>query len=205
MLMLQRDANPMTATGDPCIGMSAFTVYPFSRGSIHITGATLDDAIEFDTGFFAGEKGPLDVKKHVFAYKKQREVVRRMASYRGEIPLSHPPFASTSPAACVSLSEALPADVQDIKYSADDDAVLEKWIRGNVGTTWHSLGTCKMRPREKKGVVDSNLGVYGVKGLKIADLSIAPGNVAANTNATALMIGEKAADIFMKELGLASN
>ncbi|KAF2437720.1 GMC oxidoreductase [Karstenula rhodostoma CBS 690.94] len=189
------------ATGDPSIGTTAFTVYPFSRGSIHITGSTLDDPADFDTGFFAGEKGHLDVRKHVFAYKKQREIMRRMSSYRGECD-SHPPFAADSPAACVDLTEALAADVQDIVYSADDDAVLEKWIRDNVGTTWHSLGTCKMQAREKKGVVDAKLGVYGVKGLKVADLSIAPGNVAANTNTTALMIGEKAADIFIEELGL---
>lgn len=192
-----------SANGDPSIGTTAFTVYPFSRGSIHITGPTLDDPADFDTGFFAGEQGHLDVQKHVFAYKKQREIVRRMSSYRGEY-ASHPPFASDSPAACVDLVEALPTDVQDIVYSADDEVVLEKWIRDHVGTTWHSLGTCKMQAREKKGVVDAKLGVYGVKGLKVADLSIAPGNVAANTNATALMIGEKAADIFIEELGLGS-
>ena len=137
-------------------------------------------------------------------YKKQREVIRRMPSYRGEVSATHPPFASTSPAACQSNTEELPADIQDIVYSAEDDAVLEKWIRENVGTTWHSLGTCKMQPRESGGVVDANLSVYGVEGLKVADLSIAPGNVAANTNATALMIGEKAADIFIQELGLDS-
>jgi alcohol oxidase len=199
---MKRNPDMANATGDPSIGITAFTVYPFSRGSIHITGATLDDAADFDTGFFAGERGPLDVKKHAFAYKKQREIVRRMSSYRGEYPASHPPFASNSPAACIDLTEAHPVDVQDVIYSADDDAVLENWIRSHVGTTWHSLGTCKMQAREKKGVVDAKLGVYGVKGLKIADLSIAPGNVAANTNATALMIGEKAADIFIEELGI---
>lgn len=206
MYKLTLSSNPAVqlATGEPCIGLATFTVYPFSRGHIHITGSTPDDAIDFDTGFFGGQNGHLDVKKHVYVYKKQREVIRRMASYRGEISATHPPFASTSPAACQDITEALPSDVQDIAYSAEDDAVLEKWIRENVDTTWHSLGTCKMQPREKKGVVDANLSVYGVKGLKIADLSIAPGNVAANTNATALMIGEKAADIFIKELGLVS-
>ena len=50
-----------------------------------------------------------------------------------------------------------------------------------------------MKPREKGGVVDSRLNVYGVRGLKIADLSIGPGNVSANTYSTALVIGEKAA------------
>lgn len=59
-----------------------------------------------------------------------------------------------------------------------------------------------MLPRDQKGVLDPSLSVYGVSGLKIADLSIAPHNVAANTNNTALAVGEKAADIFIKELGL---
>jgi alcohol oxidase len=51
-------------------------------------------------------------------------------------------------------------------------------------------------------VVDPNLNVYGVEGLKVADMSIPPLNVAANTMNTAVAIGEKAADILIKELGL---
>ncbi|XXH04688.1 GTP-binding protein rbg1 [Hypoxylon texense] len=190
------------ATGDPCLAVTAFTPYPFSRGHIHITGPSLDDPVDFETGFFA-DAAQLDVKKHVWLYKKQRELIRRMVSYRGEMAQCHPPFAAKSRAALVKLGDGpLPADVADIEYTAEDDAVLEKWIRENVSTTWHSLGTCKMLPRDQMGVVDSNLGVYGVPGLKIADLSIAPRNVAANTNNTALAVGEKAADIFIKELGL---
>ncbi|OTB01433.1 putative alcohol oxidase [Hypoxylon sp. CI-4A] len=188
--------------GDPCLAVTAFTPYPFSRGHIHITGPSLDDPVDFETGFFA-DAGQLDVKKHVWLYKKQRELIRRMASYRGETAQFHPPFAAESDAALVTLDDGpLPADVADIVYTAEDDAVLEKWIRENVSTTWHSLGTCKMLPRDQKGVVDASLGVYGVSGLKIADLSIAPRNVAANTNNTALAVGEKAADIFISELGL---
>lgn len=57
-----------------------------------------------------------------------------------------------------------------------------------------------MRPRERNGVVDSRLNVYGVQGLKVADLSIAPGNVGANTYSTAAVIGEKAALIISEEL-----
>lgn len=93
-------------------------------------------------------------------------------------------------------------DVKDIKYTAEDDAIIEEWIREHVDTTWHSLGTCKMASWEAFGVVDASLGVYGVDGLKIADLSIPPSNVGANTNNTAMVIGERAADIFIKELGL---
>lgn len=59
-----------------------------------------------------------------------------------------------------------------------------------------------MAPREENGVVDSNLDVHGLKGIKLADLSIPPGNVGANTGNTAYVVGEKAADIIVKELGL---
>ena len=59
-----------------------------------------------------------------------------------------------------------------------------------------------MKPREQGGVVDSQLNVYGVRGLKVADLSIAPGNVSANTYGTALVIGEKAALIIAEQIGI---
>jgi alcohol oxidase len=59
-----------------------------------------------------------------------------------------------------------------------------------------------MKPRSRGGVVDSRLNVYGAQGLKVADLSIGPGNVAANTYSTALVIGEKAAVIIAEELGI---
>ena len=59
-----------------------------------------------------------------------------------------------------------------------------------------------MKPRERGGVVDPRLNVYGVHGLKVADLSIPPSNVAANTYSTALVIGEKAAGISAEELGI---
>lgn len=193
--------DPSQFPGKPCLALSAFTVYPFSRGHVYITGPKLEDQLDFETGFFEGE-GELDIKKHVWLYKKQRELIRRMPSYRGEIPPLHPPFPSTSSAACVSLDAPLSASVGAIEYTTEDDAILEKWIRENVGTTWHSLGTCKMQPQDKMGVVDSSLNVYGVTGLKIADMSIVPSNVAANTNDTALAIGEKAADICIRELGL---
>ena len=59
-----------------------------------------------------------------------------------------------------------------------------------------------MKPLERGGVVDPRLNVYGVQGLKVADLSICPSNVAANTYSTALVIGEKAAVIIAEELGI---
>jgi alcohol oxidase len=142
-----------------------------------------------------------DLKKQLWAYKISREICRRLPYYKGELELGHPKFEEGSKAA---LFDGTPTseDVKDIEYSAEDDAAIEDWIRGNLNTTWHSLGTAKMADREKGGVVDKHLDVYGTQGLKVADLSMVPENVGANTNNTALVVGEKAAVIIGKELGI---
>lgn len=189
------------APGQYC-AVTAFTVYPRSKGHIHITGPDPNDPADFYTGFFS-DKNSVDLKKHRWTYKKQREILRRMGIFRGEYKSFHPAFPDASKAAIADEKlDGQLSDIKDIEYSAEDDAIIDKFSRENVGSTWHSLGTCKMAPREKNGVVDPDLNVYGVEGLKLADLSIAPKNVAANTANTALVIGEKAADIIIKELGL---
>ncbi|KAI5886021.1 alcohol oxidase-like protein [Schizophyllum commune H4-8] len=96
----------------------------------------------------------------------------------------------------------VPIDAPDIAYSAEDEKAIEEWARSFVQTAWHSLGTCAMKPREDGGVVDARLNVYGVHGLKVVDLSIAPLNVGANTCSTALVVGEKAAMIIAEDLGI---
>lgn len=179
-----------------------YTAYPYSRGHLHITGPEITDPLDFNVGFLT-DKGDIDLKKQLWAYKRSREIMRRTELYRGEIPAGHPNFPPSSKAVCVDLSERL-ENVEDVEYSQEDDKAIEQFIRERVETTWHSIGTAKMAPREKFGVVDKDLNVWGTKGLKLADLSIPPMNVGANTNNTAIAIGEKAADIIIKELGLGS-
>ncbi|RDL34680.1 Uncharacterized protein BP5553_07808 [Venustampulla echinocandica] len=194
---------PGDPTGLPVaqfMSTSTFTVYPYSRGHIHITGKDLSVPLDFQTGFFSDEQD-VDIKKSIWSYKKQREILRRMDVYRGEYAPGHPPFSAGSDAACKEFDTPL-KNVQDIVYTPEDDAILEQWVRQNVGSTWHSMGTCKMAPQSEFGVVDATLSVYGVNSLKLADLSIPPQNVAANTGNTAFVVGEKAADIFIKDLGL---
>lgn len=70
----------------------------------------------------------------------------------------------------------------ELQYSSRDIEAVEEWVKRHVESTWHSLGTCSMAPREgnsivKHGVLDERLNVHGVKGLKVADLSICPDNV----------------------------
>lgn len=171
----------------------------------NITGSSPDDALDFKTGYLSDE-AEFDLQTHVWAYKKQREVARRMKSQRGELALRVPSFGAGSAAAFPSVDDeegdAAAAPEREIRYEAPDETVIEKWLRDNMSTCWHGLGTCKMAPQDKMGVVDAGLGVHGVRGLRVADLSIVPENVAVNTMSTALTVGEKAADIFMRELGL---
>ncbi len=77
------------------------------------------------------------------------------------------------------------------------DQSLDAWLKQNVGTTFHTCGTCKMGPdSDPMAVVDQYCRVRGISGLRVVDLSIAPNVVRANTNATAIMIGERAAEWF---------
>jgi choline dehydrogenase len=75
------------------------------------------------------------------------------------------------------------------------DVWLDAWMAREVSTTNHISGTCKMGPSsDPLAVVDQFGRVHGVDGLRVADASIMPNCVRANTNATTMMIGERIAD-----------
>jgi choline dehydrogenase len=77
-----------------------------------------------------------------------------------------------------------------INIDADDE--LLDWVRNNAETTYHPIGTCKMGS-DPMAVVDDQLRVHGMAGLRVADASIMPTLTSGNTNAPSIMIGEKAA------------
>jgi alcohol oxidase len=165
----------------------------------HITGPRIEDHLDFKTGFLTDQDGA-DLKIQVWLYKVQRKVALKMQFYNGDTH-HRPTFPEGSQATAVPKLPSEEENSQlDVKYTLEDDKAIERFVRENVGTAFHSIGTCKMAPEDKLGVVDKNLTVYGVKGLKIGDLSIVPSNVSGNTMSTALLIGEKAANIIIKEL-----
>ena len=81
---------------------------------------------------------------------------------------------------------------------ADTDAALMAYARGYATTVFHPCGTCKMGS-DAGAVVDARLRVHGLSGLRVADASIMPTITSGNTNAPAIMIGEKAADMILKD------
>lgn len=76
------------------------------------------------------------------------------------------------------------------------DAELDRWARETMETGYHAAGTCRMGPADDPtAVVDTELRVYGVSGLRVVDASVMPHVVSGNTNAPVVMIAEKASDL----------
>lgn len=103
-------------------------------------------------------------------------------------------------AATIASSEAM-ADFVDRRLllddaTLDDDARLADYVRSVVAPWYHPVGTCRMGPADAgDAVVDDQLRVHGIEGLRVADASIMPSITRAPTNLTSIAIGERAAQL----------
>ncbi|MGL4620494.1 GMC family oxidoreductase [Chroococcidiopsis sp.] len=141
--------------------------HPQNIDSVSLRSSDPKDAPMFRMNYLQSET---DVQKLVTAIKIMRQLFHSSAfdEFRGE---------EIAPGADVTSDEALVV-----------------YIRDTASTMWHPVGTCKMGI-DPMAVVDPELRVHGVEGLRVVDASIMPTITTGNTNAPTIMIGEKAADL----------
>ena len=115
-----------------------------------LPGLDWEDPINLDPGFFS-EPNDVDIKMHIWAYKKMPTVMRSTDMYTGELLVGHPKFPDGSKAACVT-DACSKSVVSDPDCTLEDDKAIEKYLRENVGSTWHSLSTLRWL-RETRGAL----------------------------------------------------
>ncbi len=98
------------------------------------------------------------------------------------------------------LADMIDERTEPLDSDLESDAALDEWLLREVTTGQHLTSTCKMGPAsDPLAVVDQRLRVYGLQGLRIADASVMPDTVRANTNVTTMMIGERLVDFIRNE------
>jgi len=148
--------------------LCAGLIRPVSRGEVRLTSADPDDAPYLDPNYLGEEAD----------YKALYEAVKLCQK-----------LGYTDAMKDWMKEEVLPGK------EASEDAI-EDYIRKSCGTYHHMVGTCKMGI-DSMSVVDPELKVHGIEGLRVADASIMPSITSGNTNAPSIMIGEKAADMIL--------
>jgi choline dehydrogenase len=155
----------------PGATMACWQQRPASRGHVHAVSEDPMVAPELQPNYLAEE---VDRRAILAAMRLARRI------------------AGSAPFATYVAGEVWPGP------EAASDADLLDHARRTGNTTYHVMGTCRMGPEERSDcVVDHQLRLHGVAGLRIADTSVMPAMPAANTNASALVIGERVADFVL--------
>lgn len=157
---------------DPFPGflLSASNCHPYSRGQVRIRSADPLAAPMIEPGYLADER---DLEELV-------EGAMFLRTLAGQAPLAAIIAEELAPGTKVTSRAEIAAD-----------------IRARAGSVFHLSGTCAMGPEGRSSVVDARLRVHGVAGLRVIDASIFPRLVSGNTNAAAMMVGEKGADLIL--------
>lgn len=152
---------------------------PKSRGSIELRSSDPFDAPKIFSNYFR-EQTDIDKVVEALRILNQLQATSTFNDHEGEV-------VRVNITGCAHLG------------SAERDAYWQCYARHMASTLYHPVGTVKMGPlNDVEAVVDAQLMVKGIDGLRVADASIMPTIVSANTNAAVIMIGEKAADFIAK-------
>jgi choline dehydrogenase len=157
---------PPVPSGSGCT-LNSYFLRPHSRGSVTLHSADPADAPVIDPAYI---RDPYDLKVAVEGIRQSREIMSQGA-LRKYIKSEHFPGGK-------------------VRSQAEYELYAKQYGR----TGYHPVGTCKMGIDEAS-VVDPQLRVHGIAGLRVADSSVMPRIVSSNTNAPTLMIAEKAADL----------
>ncbi len=151
------------------IAVSTYVNRPRSKGRVKLASADPLDRPIIDPKYLSE---PEDMRLQVAGVRHSLQV------------LAHPAFDGVRVGAAQGVT------------AQDDDASLQAWVRERAQTAWHVSGTCKMGV-DSMAVVDPELRVHGLRGLRVADVSVMPCVVSSNTNAAVIMIAEKAAEMIL--------
>lgn len=168
-----RDPKQILLDDCPGISVGTFPLRPKSRGAVHIQSGDVRTPPRMFANYLAHED---DQRVTVAALRMARKLAEQPA--------------------------LAPWIVREIKPGpgAASDAELLDYVRGIGQTSYHPVGSCRMGT-DAASVVDAHLCVRGVSGLRVADASVIPTMCTANTNAPAMMIGERVAAFIAKGQG----
>ncbi len=101
-------------------------------------------------------------------------------------------------AAAPALSRVIVEELKPGPAVQSEEALIDD-IRSRAGTVFHPVSTCRMGPDGRDTVVDPRLRIHGLDGIRVVDASIFPAVTSGNTNAPAIMVGEKGADLILRD------
>ncbi|MGB3275079.1 MAG: GMC family oxidoreductase N-terminal domain-containing protein [Castellaniella sp.] len=147
---------------------------PHSRGTVRIRSGDPREAPEIQPNYLADERDLQALLRGV-------GFIRRLAG---------------TPA----LRDIITQEIQPGADCASDEDLVRN-IRDSAWSVFHACSSCRMGPDPETSVVDHRLRVHGIGHLRIADASVFPSLISGNTNAAAIMVGEKASDLILADAG----
>ena len=152
----------------------ACVLQPASRGRVGLASPDPLAAPRIDPNFLAE---PADLQRLVAGFKAMRRILQQPA-----------------------LAALGGRELQTTAAARSDDEIAQV-IRDRADTIYHPVGSCRMGPDARDAVVDPELRVHGMAGLRVVDASVMPRIVSGNTNAPVIMIAEKAVDMIRGRTG----